>query len=702
MGSPQVELVSRWCAMPGDVLCWRGVAFTLIGVFAVIFAPRATWADEPNANEAIVVDSPGGTIRVLFALRDFGEENGVPTYRVLLRGKTLVEDSRLGLDFARSGPFRRNLQIAAVKRREHDQTYRLAVGKSSSARDCYREAVVVLEESAEPKRRLELTLRAYEDGAAFRYRVPKQPALAKFTITEEHSQFAIPGDAVAYALPLGSFTTPYEAYYNVTSLQKIKPDSLLGMPLLLKHPGGAWLALSEANLTDYAGMYLVRLERGSEDDRKRSVLVSRLSPWPGHPDVKVKATAPHSSPWRVIMIADEPGRLIESNLIVNLNEPCAIADTTWIKPGKISFLWWNGYVAKGVGFEGGLNTATLKHYVDFCAEHGIEYCSLDGFQGAWYGGPIRPTEPVDVTTAVPEIDLPEVLRYARANGVRIRAWVHWEALKPQLDKALATYEKWGLEGVMVDFMDRDDQEMVNWYRDVVEKAARHHLTVNFHGAYKPTGLRRTYPNLLTREGVLNLEYNKFPGSRGVMPEHEMIVPFTRMLAGPLDFHQGGFRHVTPSKFKPRNIAPLVVGTRARALASYVVLENHLPMVADYPAAYRGQTGIEFVASVPTTWDETRVLCAAVGDYITIARRSGQVWYVGSMTDGAPRQLSIPLRFLPKGTFTAEIYQDDSDAPNSPSRVIRQQTSVTSADEIAIKMSPAGGHVIRLSPKPGPP
>lgn len=672
----------------------------LVGLSTGAFPPRLRSA-EPQKQKEIQLASPDKKLRIHFALRDVADDKAVPSYRVLYRDKVVVEESTLGLEFAGTGPFRSELRIVKVTRREYDKTWRLSVGKSSTARDHYREAVFLLEERAKLKRRIALVLRAYDDGIAFRYRIPEQAG--GFKITDEHSHFVLSDKCVAHALPLRGYTTPSEAYYTVVPLKKLKPGQLFGLPLLLKHPAGVWIAITEANLTDYAGMFLSRQAEASDKGGAASVLVTKLAPRPGQAKVKVETAAPHASPWRVLMIADEPGKLIESNLIVNLNEPCAIADTSWIKPGKVLFPWWNGYVVKGEKFKGGLNTATMKHYIDFCAESGIESFSLDGFRDqAWYGGRIQPKDSdklEDITTAIPEINLPEVLRHAKKKKVRLRIWMHWKPLKPQINRAFAVYEKWGIEGVMVDFLDRNDQEMVNFYHEVVKKAAKHHLTVNFHGAYKPTGLRRTYPNLLTREGVLNLEYNKFRNSKGSTPRHELLVPFTRMLAGPLDYHQGGFRHVVESEFKPQWIGPLVMGTRARTLASYVVYENHLPMVADYPAAYRGQTGLAFLKQVPVNWDETRVVNASVGEFITVVRRRGRDWYVGSMTDSAKRKLAIPLRFLPTGRYVAEIYADDPKADDAPAKVVRKKFLVTAADTISSKLSPAGGHVIRLTPAP---
>jgi alpha-glucosidase len=645
---------------------------------------------ESDPGSSVVIQSPDGKLRVAFGLFETSSQKAVPCYDVSWRGKLLVQRASLGLDLAGTGPLGGNFRIVTVARRESDSRYPVFPGKSSSARDHFREATITLEERATPHRRLQLMFRAYNDGAAFRYRLPEQPAHSDFTITEERTTFAFVGSPDAYTLPLGAFTTSYEQHYRRIPLNDVSADALLGLPLLLAYGDDVWVAITEANLNDYAGMYLTGVAS------RPGVLVSRLSPWPDNPLVKVKAKAPHVSPWRVLMIADTPGALIESNLILNLNDPRAIADVSWIRPGKTTFPWWNGYEVGDVGFRGALNTQTMKHYIDFCAEQGIEYHSLDGFDRAWYGGPIVPYEGADITKSVAEIDLPEVLSYARRKGVRLRLWMHWQAARAHMNTAFPIYEQWGIEGVMLDFMDRDDQPMVNFLYDAVRLAARHHLTVTLHGASKPTGLGRTYPNLLTAEAVLNLEYNKWD-AKGVPPEHEVTVPFIRMLAGPLDFHQGSFRHVWPREFEPRNIAPVVKGTRARTLASYVVLENYLPMVADYPAAYRNQPGLEFLRQVPTTWDETRVLNGAPGQYITIARRSDTQWYVGSMTDGSPRHMAIPLDFLGPGRFIAEVYGDDLNARDQPSTLTFRQRQVAAGDTIQADLGPAGGHVIRLSP-----
>ncbi len=647
-------------------------------------------AGEAAPGSSVTIESPSGDVRIAFGLYEAAGQTGVAAYDVLWRDRILLQRARVLIALAGMAPLDAGFRIVSVTRRQYDETYRVFPGKSSAARNRCREAVIALEEHASPHRRLDLIFRAYDDGAAFRYRFPQQPGLAEIAITEERSLFTFVGNPNAYTLPLGGFTTSYEQYYRAGPLHDVAPDILLGLPLLLAFPNDIWMAVTEANLTDYAGMYL----SGVADHP--GTFVSRLSPLPGDSHVAVKVGTPHASPWRVLMIGDRPGALVESNLILNLSDPNAIGDTSWIKPGKTTFPWWNGYEVGDAGFRGGLNTQTMKHYIDFCAEQGIAYHSLDGFDRAWYGGPIVPYEGADITKSVAEIDLPEVLAYARRKGVGLRLWLHWQAAKAHMATAFPIYEKWGIEGVMLDFMDRDDQEMINFLHEAVRLAAEHHLTVSLHGASKPTGLRRTYPNLLTTEAVLNLEYNKWE-THGVPPEHEVTVPFIRMLAGPLDFHQGSFRHVWPRDFEARTVAPVVKGTRARTLASYVVFENYLPMVADYPAAYRNQPGLEFLRQVPATWDETRVLNGAPGQFITIARRRGNEWYVGSMAGTDPRRLAIQLDFLGGGPYEAELYEDDPDASRPPASINRRRMQVTAADTLQADMVGAGGYAVRLVP-----
>jgi alpha-glucosidase len=636
--------------------------------------------------ELPTINSPDGQLRVTSQLDDKGQA----TFVITRRDAPLIK-GRLGLAFAESGLLAENLKLNGTSRESRDQTYAIPVGKASSARDRHQELTVSLQERAKPYRKLDISLRVFDDGVAFRYQIPKQDSLARFVLTDEHSVLTFFGDPLARILPLNSYTTSYENYYATAAVSEIGSKSLIGLPILIEHPTeskSVWIALTEANLTDYSGMYV------SAVDGAPGTFTAKLSPLPGRNDgAKVVGETPFASPWRVLMIADDPGRLIESNIVFHLNEPSRIEDTSWIRPGKTTFPWWNHYVLEGVDFQPGVNTATMKHYIDFCAEQGIPYHTLDGLDIAWYGGPIDPQGPTDVTTATPSIDMPELLRYAHEKGVRLRLWLHWKALKPQLDQALATYERWGIEGVMIDFMDRDDQEMVRWYHEVAEKAARHRLTVTWHGAYKPTGMERTWPNVLSYEGVLNQEYNKWSAT-GTPPEHNINAAFIRMLAGPLDYHQGGMRSVLPEFYRSRDVAPPVQGTRGHQLAMYIVYQNHLPMMVDHPAAYRNQPGIDFLVNLPATWDETRVVHAEMGKCVVIARRHAADWYLGGMTADESRKLELPMQFIGNGSFDVALYLDDH--AGGPTSLTCHEQTVSSTDSLPIVIPAAGGFVAKIA------
>lgn len=654
----------------------RAVALPFVA--SLLLAP---WA---RAAEPVSVTSPDG--RVAIELRVGA---GGPTYQVSHRGRAVLGESPLGITFLDGGRLT-GLDVTGVRRDRRDQTYRVVAGKSATARDHFNEATVTLRERASARRAIEIALRAYDDGVAFRYRFLAPAGTKAFAITSEDSGFALPPEATAWVLPLPGHHSHYEFAYRPTKVRAIERGTLIGLPLLLALPdGGPSVAITEANLASYPAMVLAAAAGALRTD---------LAPSAGQPDVKVKASAPHVSPWRVVLIGDSPGALIESNLVSNLSEPSAIADPSWIKPGKVAFVWWNGYLVGDNGRRGAVDTATFKHYVDGAAELGFPYSSIDGLDVAWYGGEIPGRGLHDVTVPVKGLDLPAVLLHAKRKGVRIRLWVASAGLRRQLDRALATYARWGVEGIMVDFIERDDQETVDWIRHLVARAAAHRLTVTLHNVSKPTGLSRTYPNLLGYEAVRNQEWNKWDPVP-VSPDHNLTVPFTRMLAGPLDYHSGGFRSVRAADYAPRDVAPEVLGTRCHQLAMYVVYENPMPMAVDYPAAYRKRPGIDLLAAVPTTWDETRVIHGRVGDFIAIARRKGDQWFVGSMTDATPRELSIPLSFLGRGRFVADVWADD--APGGPNAVARRTLHVTAADTIVASMAEAGGHIVRLTPTRAP-
>jgi alpha-glucosidase len=606
-----------------------------------------------------------------------------PVYSIEYNNRLILSSSHLSLEL-RDGAISNDLKIIGTSRRAHDETYKLVVGKSAQARDHYNEMLVELQEIMPPNRILHLVFRVFNDGVAFRYLLPQQDGIENFALVAEHSEFSFPDDYSCWALQLENFTTNYERPFLRESLSNIDPESLVGLPLTVEIGDGPYIAITEANLTDYAAMYLTRVE-GSP-----TTFASNLSPLQSDPGVCVKGTAPHQSPWRVIMIGAEPGDLVESNIILNLNEPSVISDPSWIKPGKAAWPWWSGRTVEGVDFEGGVNTATYKHYIDFAAEFKLEYLLIDA---KWYGPHKDPSQ--DITTVIPEVDLPRIIAYAQARNVDILLWLNWENTRDQMDVAFPLYESWGVKGVKVDYMNRDDQEMVRFYHDVVKKAAEYHLTVDFHGSYKPTGIRRTYPNLLTREGILGLEHTKW--SDRVTPEHNVTIPFTRMLAGPMDYTPGAFQHVIREEFEPRYDAPTAMGTRCHHLAMFVVYESPLQMVSDYPGAYRGEPGADFLEQVPASWDETRVLSGVIGDYVVIARRYDQDWFIGAMTDWESRSIKLSLDFLVDGHYHARIYSDSPLADENPASISIRNITVSATDMLTAEMASGGGWIVHLTP-----
>jgi alpha-glucosidase len=637
-------------------------------------------------SDPVTVQSPDGRIEIeLFAHATSGAP-GQLQYRVSLSDQPVVAASNLGVRLKDGTELGRNTVVVGSKSAAIDSSFEQYPGKRRHVIDRATETTLTLRERGAKPLEWQLVVRAYDDGVALRYRFPKQPGWSNLELAGELTEFAFPADAVATMLPLDNFTTSHENRYQRRRVDEISADQLLGLPLLMQLPRVGWAAVLEANLTDYAGMYLAR---GTAPGGK---LVSRLSPRPDEPQIAVRATLPHDSPWRLILIGKEAKQLLESDTVLKLNAPSAIKDASWIKPGKTTFPWWNDFYEVGVPFKMGLNTQTAKYYIDFCAEYGIPYHTLDGVNDlAWYGGRIAPYEGTDITKGIDGLDLEEVIDYARQKGVQMRLWMHWEAAKQHMARAFPLYHAWGIEGVMIDFMDRDDQETVNWQRELLQLAADNHLSVTFHGVAAPTGLERTFPNLLNSEAVRNLEYDKWDAD-GVTPEHDVTVPLTRMLAGPMDYHQGTFRGVPLERFKPRVAAPVVIGTPSRMLASYVVLQNHLPMMADYPSAYRSNPLTRVAASVPATWDDTRALAARVGEEVIVARRSGKDWWIGAMTDRHAREVRVPLSFLPAGMFQAEIFRDDLAAEHGFKRETR---AVTPADELSLQLAASGGALVRL-------
>lgn len=692
-----------WIARLGNRIELRTSSLRVValaGFMAVLAATDA--AGMCQIAEQVLHPQPQWRIvsgRVEAVVHEATDRPGRITMEIKLDGQTLVSCSP-HVELADGTGLGEKAQVESATAREFNERFEQFPGKRREVIVEGSELVLSAADHAGSDKQddvargaWEFVVRVSDDGVAWRYRILSAP-LREVEIAREDSTFELAGRTRSFPLPLNSFTSSYEAFYHALALEDVPGDWLIAAPLLMQHPGGAWLAITEADLDHCGGMYLVSVAEAAASREGDAVLATRLSPRADGSGLVARAAVPYSSPWRVVLIGDDPGRFLESDFILSLNQPCQIADTSWIHPGKTTFPWWNGWVdpaATTQGIDVGLNTETTKYYIDFCAKAGIPYHTLDGTDTAWYGGPISYKD-ADPTTAVEGLDLPDVIAYARERGVRLRVWMHWKAARNHMRRAFPLYHQWGIEGVMLDFMDRDDQEMIEWLQEAIRLAAENQLTVTLHGASKPTGLERTFPNLLNSEGARNLEYNKW-AEVACTPQQQLTIFFARMLAGPLDFHQGGVRTVSSADFEPRFQAPLVIGRPCRTLASYIVIENHLPMVADYPSAYTDAALLNLLVAVPDTWDDTRVLQGEVGKFMVVARRSGQDWWIAAMTDDA-RVVRLPLSFAGPGVFEAVICQDGDEGGGV---AIRPQ-SVSDSDDLVLSLSQAGAGVVVLKPR----
>ncbi len=633
----------------------------------------------PAVAQPLRVQSPTARTQVEFTL----SEGGVPTYRVLYRNKVVLDDAPLGLDLCRNNKLGHGMTVQGSSSEDHDSRVTLTVGKTRQARDHYRQLRVQLVDAAQ--HRLEIELRAYDDGVALRYVLPKA---GKLEIRNELTSFAFPRDYPCWTLNLGRFGTSHEGEYDAIAASKLRPHNLLELPLVCQTDAqGTTLAIGEANLRDYAGLYLTGRADGGLG------VSAKLSPRLDQPALAVSIDAQgrdFATPWRVIMLGDTPASLIDSNLITLLNPPPAF-DASWVRPGKSAWDWWSGSLASGVA-QPGMNTATIQRYIDHAHQLKLEYMLIDD---GWYHGSTgdgQYNSDADIRRPVEQLDLPGLVTYGRQRGVGLWLWAHWRALDAHMDEALAWYQQLGIKGIKVDFMDRDDQQMVDFYHRLLAKAAEHKLLVDLHGAYHPTGLIRTYPNYLTQEGVLGAEYNKW--TTRITATHNLTLPFTRMLLGPMDYTPGGFRNVRPAEFKPQHIAPQVMTTRAQQLAMYVVYESPFAVVSDRPEQYENVPAAQFLRDVPASWDETRAIEGTIGEHIVLARRSGKDWYVGAMTNEQARTLTLPLSFLGKGTWTATIYADGE----APTEVRIDTRKLTRNDSLHLQLAANGGAAIRLQKK----
>ncbi len=536
-----------------------------------------------------------------------------------------------------------------------------------------------------------LHFRAYDEGVAYRWEVTAKGPLK---VMNEQATFTFPTDLKVWFPEEESMFSHQERSYLEVKLSEITPERFASTGLLVDAGNNIKVYISESELiTDYAGMFLKGSAENSfrlegkfagvvlEEEQRTDRDVAPVK----YGNYIAELQGPKNFPWRAMIISDDDRQLVESELIYKLAPENVLDDTGWIKPGKVAWDWWNALNIYGVDFKSGVNNATYKYYIDFAAEYGLDYIILDE---GWY-------HLEDIMKVQDEIDVQELVDYGKDKGVGVILWVVWKALDDKLTEALDQFEAWGVNGIKIDFMQRDDQWMVNFYEKIARECAKRKLLVDYHGAYKPAGLDRMYPNVISYEGVKGMENCKW--SELPDPEHNVTLPFIRMVAGPMDYTPGAMLNANKVNFRDIFEAPMAPGTRCHQLAMYVVFESPLQMLSDNPSNfYREPEAMEFLKEVPTVWDETRVLDAKVGDYILMARRKGETWYVGAMTDWSPRSLELDLSFLSDGNFNMHVWKDGVNADRHAADFKQEKQTVTRSSKFKIDMAPGGGWAAIIS------
>ncbi|HEX2076814.1 MAG TPA: glycoside hydrolase family 97 protein [Longimicrobium sp.] len=660
-----------------------------------------TLAAPAAAQEELRVASPDGRNVVAVAVREGGLYYGVQR-----NGEHVLTPSRLGFAFRGADTLRDSLRITGSSRNAVDQAWTQPWGEVARVRDHHNELRVQVQEARSPGRRFEVIFRAFDDGVAFRYVLGE--GIGDFQMEEELTEFALADNARAWWIPSNRPEPDrQEILYSSSPVSRL--DSV-HTPLTLQMTNGTQVVIHEAELVDYAGMYLARTNNRT--------LRSTLARWAD--GVAVRGRAPFVTPWRTIQLADRVEELAPSLLTLKLNPPSRIADTRWITPMKYNGIWWGMHInvqTWGQGPQHGATTANAKRYLDFAAANGLGGTLVEGWNLGWDTDWFNTMKAdFSFTQAYPDFDLPEVARYARSKGLTLIG--HHETAtmidnyERQLDSAMALYERVGVRAVKTGYVgDRTEhghahqsQFMVRHHRRVIETAARHGIMVNVHEPIKDTGERRTWPNILSREGARGMEYNAWGGEGGNPPEHETILFFTRMLSGPMDFTPGIFdiliQRPTGTPRRPEEARPRT--TLAKQLALYVVLYSPLQMAADLPENYEGQPAFQFIRDVAVDWDTTIVVDGEIGDHVIVARKTKgkDEWFLGAITDEEARAFDVPLGFLPAGRrYVAEIYADGpgADWRDNPLPVAIRQQPVDASTTLRIEMVPGGGQAVRIRP-----
>jgi alpha-glucosidase len=680
---------------PARSFIWLGAA-----------ALASTLAGCAEAQE-LDVSSPDGRNVVAVSLTP---EGGV-TWRLERDGEALVMPSRLGFEFQGAPPMVEGFRIAGSERTAVDQRWEQPWGQVREVRDHHNELRVTLEETAPPGRRMEVAFRVFDDGLGFRYRLPEQAGLDSFAVTEELTEFAFADNARAWWIP--SDRPRMDRSEMLYSQSPVSVLDSVQTPLTLEtRDGNTVMVVHEADLVDYPRMFLAGTALESR------TLRAALAPMAD--GVKARGQTPFETPWRTLQVADRVEELVPSVLGLNLNPPSRIDDTSWIEPMRYVGIWWGMHIGRntwGSGPTHGATTENTRRYIDFAAENGFGGVLVEGWNVGWDGDWIENAELFSFTEPYPDYDLPGLAAYARERGVDLIAHNETsggiENYEAQMEEAYALYRSLGIRAIKSGYVadqvmggqSHYSQPAVQHHRHVLETAARYGIMMNVHEPIHDTGERRTWPNMMTREGSRGQEYNAWSGDGGNPPEHETILFFTRLIPGPMDFTPGvlDILRTTEDGDAPANHEARIRTTVAKQLALYVVLWSPMQMAADLPENYRDHLAFPFIRDVPVNWDDTRVLNGRIGDQVVVVRkeRGGEDWYLGAITDEEARTIEIPLDFLGSGTWVAEIWADapGADWKENPLALELREAAVDAGDTLTLELAPGGGQAIRFRRSP---
>lgn len=622
-------------------------------------------------------------------------------YSVSRNEQTLIAPSTISMDLSDGTVFGQNDKVRKTVRTSFDDTFSTVAYKKAEVRDNYNQILLNFKEFS-------LIFRAYDDGVAYRF-VSNLDKKKTYEVISEQAEFNFGEDRQAF-IPYvnsgaktveGQYFNSFENTYTVQNLSQWRKDRLAFLPLVVAADEGVKILITEADLTNYPGMHVIGTE-GSNS------LKGTFAPYPkvieqgGHNRLQgmvmerenfiAKASGDEVFPWRVIMVSTSDSQLSVNDMVWKLSpKQDAGTDYGWVKPGKVAWDWWNDWNLYGVDFKAGINNETYKYYIDFASAHGIAYVILDE---GW-----AVNLQADLFQVIPEIDIQELVDYGKERGVGIILWAGYWAFNRDMEKVCRHYSEMGVKGFKVDFMDRDDQLMVNFHARAAETAARYDLMLDFHGTYKPTGLSRRWPNVVNYEGVHGLEQMKWKPKECDQVTYDVTVPFIRMAAGPMDYTQGAMRNASKSNYRPVYNEPMSQGTRCRQLAEYVVFDSPLNMLCDSPSNYIAEAECtEFIAACPETWDESLGVNGEIGKYITIARRSGDAWYVGALTNWDERDITLDLSFLGEGEWSLDIFQDGPNAEKAARDYVHTTATVPADRKITAHLAPGGGWAAKITRK----